>query len=101
MDYNLDDPPLSAELILNLIKNTLVGCKHSSSRGLLGFARGIEVGVSALQGARATSDSIAALRQRSLRLSQAQYEYHLGVALGIDVAVQISSAITKAGTVVG
>jgi hypothetical protein len=92
MDTSLDDPPLAAELILEVIKNALVGCKHSSNRGLLGFARGIEIGISELQGtSTARCDSISPLRERWFRLSQSRNTYHLGVALGIDVAIDIAS----------
>jgi hypothetical protein len=92
MDTSLDDPPLAAELILEVIKNALVGCKHSSNRGLLGFVRGIEIGISELQGTRATGcDALAPLRKRWFRLSQSRNTYQLGVALGIDVAIDIAS----------
>lgn len=93
MDASLDDQPSAPEAILKLIKDALLGCRQSTNR-LCGFARGLEIGISTLQGSQSTTgDSIDRLQQRSLRLSESRDDYRLGVALGINLAIDVASAM--------
>ena len=93
MDTSVDDHPVAPEVILRLIKNALVGCKRSSNARMMGFVRGLEIGISGLQGTDTRScDLIAPLQERSDRLSRSRNDYHLGVAQGIDVAIDIASS---------
>ena len=93
MDTGCENRAPAPEAILKLVKDALVGCRQSPSR-LCGLARGLEIGISTLQASQSTaSDSMDRLRERSLRLSEFRDDYRLGVALGIDLATDVSLAI--------
>jgi hypothetical protein len=93
MDASLENDPSVPEDILKLIKDALLECRQSSSR-LCGFARGLESGISTLQGKRSTTlDSMNHLQERSLRLSESRDDYRLGVAVGINLAIKVASAM--------
>jgi hypothetical protein len=92
MGASLENHPPEPDAILNLIKNAIGRCRDSSSK-LCGFVRGLEIGISTLQGSQpAANDSISRLRERSFRLTVSRDDYHLGVALGINLAINVASA---------
>jgi hypothetical protein len=91
MDTGLENQPREPDAILNLIKNAIGRCRESSSQ-LCGFARGLEIGISTLQGSKSTYDSIKRLQERSLKLSVSRDDYHRGIALGINLAIDVASA---------
>jgi hypothetical protein len=91
MEIGLTSHPPDPGVILALIKDAISTCRNSSSR-LCGLARGLEIGTSTLQRVESNpSDSIAALQERSERLSAARDEYSCGVALGINLATGVAS----------
>jgi hypothetical protein len=93
MDTSFDNHPPAPDAILELIKDALVGCRESSGR-LCGFVRGLEIGILTLQDSQSTdNDSIDRLKERSFRLSEFHVDYHLGVALGINLATEVASAM--------
>jgi hypothetical protein len=95
MDTTCANRAPAPETILKLVKDALVGCRQSSSR-LCGFARGLEIGISTLQASQSTaSDSTDRLQERSLRLSESRDDYRLGVALGINLATDVSLTIAS------
>lgn len=89
MEIGLESHPPNPDATLKLIKDAISACRESSSR-LCGFARGLEIGISALQ--RSTAyDSIERLKERSLRLSACRDDYHRGVAMGINLSTDVVS----------
>jgi len=93
MDTSLENHSQDPDAILELIKDAIRRCRESSSQ-LCGFARGLEIGISTLQGSQlTTSDSISPLRERSFRLAASRDDYHLGVALGMNLTINIVSAM--------
>lgn len=91
MDSSLEQHSQDPDAILKLIKDAIGRSRESSSK-LCGFARGIEIGISTLEGATA-NDSIECLQERSLRLSASRDDYHLGLVLGINLASEVASAM--------
>jgi hypothetical protein len=92
MDTSIENQPPEPDVILNLIKNAIGRCRESSSQ-LCGFVRGLEIGISTLQGTESIGqESVEHLQGRSLRLSASRNDYHRGVALGIDLAISVASA---------
>ena len=95
MGTKLENPPQEPETILRLIKDAIARCRDSSSQ-LCGFARGLEIGIWTLQEPEATADdSLNRLRERSLRLSSRD-DYHLGVAIGINLTIDLVSTTYSA-----
>lgn len=92
MDTSFDDYPPAPDAILELIKEALAGCRQSSSR-LCGFVRGLEIGASTIGRTPTACDPMESLRERSLRLSESDDDYLLGVCLGIDLATNVASAL--------
>lgn len=90
MDTSFDDRPPGAGAILELIKDALAECRQSSSR-LCGLVRGLEVGLSTMGGPLTARDPMDSLRERLLRLSESDDDYSLGVSLGIELAMRITS----------
>lgn len=98
MDTNLENQPPEPEAILNLIMNAIRFCRKSSPK-LCGLARGLEIGISNLQGIESFGcDDIGFLKERSLRLSASRDDYHRGVELGINLTISVVSAISTPGT---
>lgn len=91
MDTSLENHSQDPDAILQLIKDAIRRCRESSVQ-LCGFARGLEIGISTLKSATA-KDSIELLQERSLRLSASRDDYHLGVALGMNLATKVASSI--------
>ncbi len=91
---SLENHSQDPEAILELIKDAIRRCRESSSQ-LCGFARGLEIGISTLQGSESNAvDSINRLRERSLRLSVSRDDYTLGVSLGLNLAINVASAMS-------
>jgi hypothetical protein len=99
MDTSSENHSQDPDAILILIKDAIGKCRQSSSQ-LCGFARGLEIGISTLHGSQSNAvDSIDRLRERSLRLSAARDDYLRGVALGINLATDVVSAMPKGARV--
>jgi hypothetical protein len=95
MDNSCENRTPAPEIILKLVNDALVGCRQSPSR-LCGFARGLEIGISTLQASRPTAgDSTDRLQERSVRLSESRDDYRLGVALGLNLATDVSLTIAS------
>jgi hypothetical protein len=92
MDTSLENHSQDPDAILELIKDAIRRCRQSSSQ-FCGFARGLEIGISTLQGSESNAvDSINRLRERSLRLS-CNDDYQLGVVHGINLTINVVSAM--------
>jgi hypothetical protein len=93
MDTSLDNHSQDPDAILKLIKDAIWRCRESSSQ-LSGFARGLEIGISTLQGSQSYAyAAINCLRERSVRLSASPDDYHLGVVFGINLTLDVASAM--------
>lgn len=92
MKTSLEDAA-PTDVVLRLLKDAMLATRDSSGR-LCGFARGLEIGISTLGESRWTAhDAIDDLQKRSLRLSQSRDDYHLGIALGINLTIDVASAL--------
>jgi hypothetical protein len=90
METSLEIDPSVSGAILKPIKDAVRGLRPSTNR-LCGFARGVEIGISTLQESQSATASIDALQRRSLTLSGSCDDYRLGVALGIDLSINVAS----------
>lgn len=92
MNTTLDDPP-SAGTLISLVTRALKDARDLPR--FYGLVRGMEIGLSTLSEETGSREqTIETLQSRFLRLAESSDQYHAGVALGIDLTIDLARLLS-------
>lgn len=92
MNTTLDDPP-SAGNVLSLVTRALKDARDLPR--FYGLVRGLEIGITTLSEQHCSREqSIESLQSRLVRLAESSDQYHVGVALGIDLTIDLARLLS-------